>query len=247
MEEIFAADETLSQAIRDSCISTTNVDPGLDFALTVEDLGNDGNFRVGTNLQSRHGLSREIEHKVVERAVLAVAGFDQRIDLMSGLEAITGFADQEVPHLERKLTVLASQLNSTTSEMSLSRVIETGEIEVQEPAGPLRVHVDRLLKFRDSAECAELRLWLRQVDKGSATEIKNQFKDLHDRAASAIGSPIGRVVRFLVDGGAAFVPGVGMVLSPLLTLADSFLLEHVVGRPGPATFLGDNYRRLYEK
>jgi hypothetical protein len=129
MKEILNAGEILALAIRESCVATTNVDPGNELGMRIEDLGNDGDFRVATNLRSKHGLTREIEHKVVERAVLTVAGFEQRIDLMSKLEGITGFTDNDVPLLESKLTVLGNQFNSLNNERSFHRIIEIGELD----------------------------------------------------------------------------------------------------------------------
>jgi hypothetical protein len=44
--------------------------------LRLNDLGNDGDFRVSTNLASRAGIDERVTHEIVERALPGAAGLE---------------------------------------------------------------------------------------------------------------------------------------------------------------------------
>ena len=56
----------------------------------------DSRFRAESNLSSC-GLDRVTEHKVIERALLGLGGFGQRIEDMAVHNALSGFLDAECP------------------------------------------------------------------------------------------------------------------------------------------------------
>jgi hypothetical protein len=235
------------EAIRHAVMTETGIDPGSDPDFEVEDLGHDGDVRVTTDLVRKHGLSSEQVHKLVERGILAVAGMNQRIQLMKSFEAVTGFQEDEVQLFEKKLSFLVKQLDPTAQEQRFERIATIGGLPNLDglPAGTT-IDVDRLLKIRDDAECRELRTWLRNVDSETDEEINARFESVRAHLASAIEGRGGRIVRFLVTSGVGAIPVVGAAAGPLANAADSFLLEKVVGKPGPATFLSKNYRSIFK-
>ena len=109
-------------AIRHTVLNETGVDAGADPEFAVKDLGNDGDFQVSTGLTSKHGLSPDQAHKLVERGILAVAGMNQRIRFMESFEAVTGFRADEVPLFEKKLSFILKQVDPDAQEERFDRI-----------------------------------------------------------------------------------------------------------------------------
>ncbi len=112
------------------------------------------------------------------------------------------------------------------------------------PAGTT-VDVDRLLKLRDADERREFRAWLRGVDSETDDEISQRFDSVRRRVASAVGSGAGRTIRFLVTTLAGAIPVAGPIVGPALDAGDTFLVDRVIGRPGPAVFLARHYPSIF--
>jgi hypothetical protein len=233
-------------AIRQAVIMESGGDPGQDSDFSVESLGNEGDFRVSTSLVTQHGLTVEKEHKLVERGILAVAGMNQRIHFMESFGAVTGFRDDEVSLFESKLAFIIRQVDPEAQEQRFERIATIAGLPGLDnmPVGT-KIDVDRLLKIRDDTECRELRSWIRSIDTETDEEITARFESVRSRLASAVESQGGKAVRFLVTSGAGAIPIVGLAAGPLISAADTFLLEKVIGKPGPTTFLSKNYRSIF--
>jgi hypothetical protein len=247
-DEILRMSPFIWEAIRFATMNDVGLDIGRVPSFTSDDLGNEGDIRIETNLIKKHSLSPELAHKVVERGILAAAGLNQRVRMMEGLNALTGFQNQEFPLFDEKLSVLARQLDPDAHEIRFERVVTLGGLpgagDLLLTGGTLDVH--KLLSIRQSSACHDLRDWIRNVDIQTDQEIETQFKSVKSHFASMIDSKAGKSIRFLVTTGTSFVPVVGAVASPLLGAADQFLLERVIGKPGPATFLSSSYRSLFD-
>ena len=245
--EIIRSNSFIWEAIRFATLSEIDLDIGHVPDFTVEDLGNEGDIRIATNLSTKYGLPVEQVHKLVERGILAATGVNQRIRLMEGFEAVTGFQNHELPLFNEKLSFLARQIDPEEQEVQFERVVTIAglpDVELLLSTGKT-VDVARLLKVRDSPECRELRDWIRNVDTQTDEEIGSQFEDVRSRLASVVESGPGKSVRFLVTTGSAFIPVAGPIISPFLSAGDTFLLERLIGKPGPATFLNVNYRSIF--
>ena len=229
--EIIRNNSFIWEAIRFATHSEIGLDIGHIPDFTVEDLGNEGDIRIATNLSTNYGLPVEQVHKLVERGILAAAGVNQRIRLMEGFEAVTGFQKHELPLFDEKLSFLARQIDPEEQEVHFERVVTiAGLPDVEDLLSTGRtVDVARLLKVRDSPECRDLRSWIRNVDTQTDEEIGSQFEDVRSRLASVVESRPGKSVRFLVTTGSAFIPVAGPFISPLLSAGDAFLLERLIG------------------
>ncbi|MDY7540855.1 hypothetical protein QN345_03490 [Cryobacterium sp. 10I1] len=244
---VLRGDVIVEQAIRRSALMQTHIDPGASFDYQAFPLDGDGEFRITTNFGRIHGFSEEVEHKVVERGVLAVAGLNQRVQLMRSFEALTGFKDDDAVLLNLKLSFLASDHNARAVEARFGRVVTLGHVSPTDRTGSLRVNVDRLLRYRNSGECAEFRTWLKDLDKRSDDEIAHEFLSVRKQMALSIGSPLGKAIRFVLTTVAGAVPVLGAIAGPLLSATDSFLVERIVGRPGPTAYLGRQYPAIFRK
>jgi hypothetical protein len=246
-DEILNQNSTVWDAIRFAALKEAKVDIGRVPRFTSEQLADEGDFRIDTNLVSDHGLPVEQAHKIVERGILAAAGLNQRLRMMASFNAITGFQREEFPLFEEKLSFIARQVDPEAQEVRFERVVTIGGLpDVEDLMGTGgKVDVTKLLKIRDSNECRELRDWIRNVDAQTDAEIQSQFESVRSRLASLVGSKAGKSTRFLITTGSGFVPVVGPIASPLLSAADQFMLERIVGKPGPATFLSSSYKSIF--
>jgi hypothetical protein len=246
MTELMQQHPVVWTVIRYAVLKETEIDPGSDPQFTVEDLGNEGDFRISTDLTTRLGLSPEQLHKIVERGVLGLAGMNQRIQYMESFGAVTGFQADEAPIFEQKLSFILKQVDPDVQEQRFDRLVTIGGLPSADglPAGST-IDVDRLLKLRDDSECRELRSWIRNVDSETDEEINARFESVREHIASAYQSRGGKTVRFLITSGAGAIPVAGIVAGPMATAGDRFLLEKVIGKPGPAIFLSKNYSSIF--
>jgi len=178
----------------------------------------------------------------VDRASLGIAGFNQRVHLMESLHALTGFRDDERELFDRKIVLVAKELNAANHKDSFSRVVTLGSLERNAQCSQPPVDVKKLIKLREGPEVEELRKWISTVGTLTDDDIASEFSQRRDLIAARLGSPFGRVVRFVVAT-------VLSVASPSTGLAanavDSFLIDKVIGRPGPAVFLGRAYPFIF--
>jgi hypothetical protein len=247
-QEILSGNPAILEAIRLAILKEMQRDTGDGFEFSAEDISGDGDIRIVSDLASRLDISNEQQHQLIERAILAVAGMNQRIHLMESFGAVTGFQQDEVPVFERKLSFLMSQLNPDIQEQRLERVITIGNLPgfSSLPAGTT-IDAKRLLKLRNDPECHELRNWLRNIDTETDEEINSKFDSLRERMSWLLEGPGGKTARFLITSGAGAIPVAGLVAGPALTAADSFLLERLIGKPGPAVFLSKRYPSIFKE
>lgn len=211
--------------------------------IDVIDLGDD-EFRIDTNLPELVGAQEA--HSLIERAILGMAGINIRIHLMKHLQGVTGFQDDEFPLFEDKVGFLLRSLDPEVQEDRFDRIVRLGGLpELSGLPEGVKIDVRKLLNLRDSDECKEFRKWLREVDSETDDEIQRRFDSLRGRAAEIVEGRTGHAVRFALTTGAGFIPIAGAVLGPAASAADTFLLEKLIGKPGPTVFLSKNYPSMF--
>lgn len=226
----------------------TGIDPGPnpDPQFRCEEL-NEGDFRIVTSLGTQLNLPDEALHRCVEGGALAVAHLNQTLHLMKAFGAVTGFREDEVTLFERKASAIWSQVDPKSQERRFDRVITiAGLPDLSALPQGTGISVDRLLRLRESDDCRQLREWVRNIDSETDEEIDAEFGSIRAKMASITGGTAGRTVRFLVTTVAGRIPVVGDLAGLALSAADSFLLDRIIGKRGPATFLGRTYRSLFE-
>jgi hypothetical protein len=217
------------------------LDGPVDFE--ADDIGKNS-VRVVTSLGRSLGLDLATEHRLVERALLAAAGVNQRLELMSDFNAMTGFQAEEAPFLEDKLSFLVRQLDPNLQENRFDRVVEVAGLPSLADLPPgTTVDVDRLLEIRDDPECRNLRAWVRGSETLTEDEIRDQVNAVRQRVALATQSKAGTVMRFLATAAADFLPWGGLAADGI----DTFMIDKMLGRPGPAVFLAKHYRSLFDE
>jgi hypothetical protein len=215
-----------------------------DFEIRIE-REDDYVFRAVTDIQRRLGLSAEAADKAVEKALLAIAGLNQRIEDMDSYQAVSGFRDGELLIPEQKFAFLARQLDPQAQEDRFGRVITLGDLPDPETIEGT-VNLERLLTIRNTAELREFRSWLRTLDNVSDDEIADMLGSVRARVSEAVHSRVGKGVRFVVSTAAGLIPVAGPIAGPVLSALDSFLLEKVIPEPGPVSFISTAYPSIFE-
>jgi hypothetical protein len=213
------------------------------FSLAVHQEGED-TFRVETDLHYRARITEAEAHKIIEVALLAVAGLTQSIGEMKVYSALSGFRDEELPLFRHKLDFLAETVSSQTKERSFQRVIDIAGLPKFTPTDGA-INVDKLLKVRESSEVREFREWLGGIGQADEKEIQERVEGFRVKVGLAIGGTIGKVVRCLVTGGLGFVPG-QEVHAFVLSLVDQFLLDRLLPRSGVAAFVHELYPSIFQ-
>lgn len=230
----------IGEAIRLATVKKTRRDPGA-LALDIEPLALEGDFRITAPIAQRIGVDAGAEDQIVRLGLLAAAGLNQRILLMEHFAAVTGFQDAELPVFANKLSFLAGAMDPSAQEQRFDRVLSIGGLpDLRHPAPG--IDAGRLLELRGRAEWREFRRWLRTVDSETDDQIADRFASLRAQAAELMQSPGGRVVRFVVNGAiglTGFLPGAAA------SAVDGFLVDRILGRPGPTAFLGRWYPTIF--
>jgi hypothetical protein len=216
--------------------------------LRMEDLGNDGDFRVLTNLARRAGIDKRATHQIVERALLGAAGLEQRFLLMEATESVPGFRQDELSVVEERYGAAWKQLGGEAQEARFQRVVSIGGLPDlnKRPSGE-GIKLRRVLKIRDSSDCREMRRWLREIDSESDAEISKRLFSFREGLAAATHTRSKSSIRFVLTWAAGLLPGFGPVAGPTATGADHLIFEKWIGRPGPATFLGRSYTSIFRR
>lgn len=250
--ELATEDPWLVQTLHECIGRSLTGDPDYKMEVNIERLDSQ-TCRVATNLGAR-GIPLQSEHNAVGSALLGIANLNYRIALMAELQSLTGFREDELPVFASKLRFLADALDPTEQERRFDRVVEIRDLPSLHDLEPgVRVDIDQLLDIRDSAECRDFRTWLRGLNEESEADIADRFRSLHERVSSLTHSRVGRTVRLLIQSGAGLVPAaaglppdLGIASGLVASTLDGFVVDNLVGRPGPVSFIGHKYRSIFD-
>jgi hypothetical protein len=216
--------------------------------LRLDDLGNDGDFRVSTNLAARAGIGEEETHKIIERALLGAAALDQRLVVMQATDSVSGFREDELPVLDGRFQWAWQSLDPQAQEARFQRVVTIGGLPDLSDLPPgQQIDIKRVLKLRDTADARQMRTWLRNIDSESDAEISDRLFSFREGLAAATHTRSKRAMRFLLVNVAGWLPPAGTLTGIAAGGADRFIFEKLIGAPGPATFLGRSYPSIFER
>lgn len=204
-------------------------------------------FRASSNLSQLTGASPEEIHKVLESGFLAIGGLNQRLGWMDAHSAVTGFNDGELSIFDNRISFLATQLDPESQRSRFQRVLKLTDFpDVSTAIDEGRLNLERLLEIRTSDECRQFRQWLRATDSASDQEIIDQFNSLKTKLAPYAQGRTGKALRWLASTGIGLIPGAGAILGPLVGLLDTFLVEKLLPKGGPITFISDLYPSIFQ-
>lgn len=197
-----------------------------------------------SNLVSSFGLDEQVVHQVLGNALLAVARLNLRLALMKAHQAVSGLAPDEAHFLDRKMEFLVANSSPRRICEDFHRVLEIkGLPSIAEGIEKGALDVDRLLAVRQSEELREFRRWLRDQDHESLAEALERLRSVRTALGDLVSTGPARAVRFTA------VTGIGLLgLLPGIASGalDSFVLDRILKRSGPATFLSRSYPSIFE-
>lgn len=234
--------------LRDGVVLAARSEFGLDVGAAQLELAiervDELTVRVTNNLESLLGLEGPVANKVVERGLLAVGGLATRLELMQRLRAISGCLPGEMSVFDGKLRALEAEIDPDAQERRLVRVLDLAELPEPDLESSPAIDVDKLLEARRLPEARALRDWLRTADRLDDDDIRDSFNKVREAMARAMHSNGGKVVRLGVTTAAGLLPG-GAIIGAGLSAIDSFLIDRVVGEPGPYSFLSESWPSLF--
>lgn len=204
-------------------------------------------YRVATNIATIFSLEQKEVHKIIERDLLAIGGFNQRIEEMRVFNAVSGFNPEEVQLFGEKLGFIMEQINPSLPQEKFQRILNIKGIPETDRLYARTIDVDKLLSIRESVECCEFRNWLSTVDELNDKDIKEKLTRLREKLTELVQTKIGRDVRFLAVTGVGAIPLIGSVAGPVLGALDHFLLDKIFPYSGPATFINRLYPSIFKK
>lgn len=234
----------VATAISLTKIKGFNVKP-TDFSIRLHQIY-DGCFKAETNLGEIFSIDEIEVHKVVENAVLGIAGLNQRIAEMKVHNALSGFLESETPLFDAKLDFLFQALDPNKLEKNLNRVFALRGFSDIFTDSIQTVNVEKLLKVRDSQELNDFRQWLFEIDTTSDAEIIDRIEGLRSKLGIAAHGNKGKIARFLTSTLVGSLPVVGSVAGIGLGFVDTFLLEKILPYSGVVAFIDKLYPSLFE-
>lgn len=212
--------------------------------LSIEEVDPE-DFRVENNLVSEYGISEQMAHRVIERALLAAADVNVRFLQMKTCEAVSGITEKDLPVLNAKFGVAVSLMQTSSGEKEFERVAKLAGLQ-----GPVfrqtKVDAEKLLKVRESDDCRAFRDWLANTGSLSDKEINDRIRSLNARICHAINSTPGKALRFLVSTGLSFIPNTGGVVGLGAGVIDAFIVERLARRDAVVAFLSDLYPSVFK-
>jgi hypothetical protein len=197
-------------------------------------------FHIVTDLGDVCGFSEKQTHDVLQSSVSAIANLNQRVADMSAYSSIACFEESEAPLLFGKLTGVLAQFNPKPIEGEFERVVAIASLPDFVPGK--RLDVEKLLRARESPECAEFRSWLTTLDRASDEQIADMVRGLRRRLGSLVSSGPGKILRL------AATTAIGLLGIPLGVAAgtfDSFLIDRILPSSGVVAFLTKTYPSLF--
>lgn len=200
-------------------------------------------FRVETPFAKDFQLAPDEIHQVLQDAVGTVANLNHRLAEMIEFSALAGFREDEGPILFGKVAGLMGSQNPEAAEGQFKRVLEIADVPEFEPNQ--RVDVDRLLRVRESDECRAFRDWLSKAGSVNDAEIRDLTRGVKNKLSSLAHSKSGKAARFMATTGLGLVPMAGLVLGPVASFVDSFLVDRALKESAVLAFLSDSYPSLF--
>lgn len=201
-------------------------------------------WHFSSNLSTLLGISQEEVDETIGMAVLGAATLNLRFEEMEMFSALSGVLGAELPEAQYKISLIERTLAPQKREDELQRVLDIGGLP--DLPGTCRVDVDKLLRLRESPECAAFRAWLQRTSDMPDEDVRDLISRIASRLG-ALGATIpGRTIRFLTTTAVGGIPVLGPVAGATIGLLDQFLFDRLISKSGPALFVHHLYPSIYE-
>jgi len=205
-------------------------------------------IQTHSNLISHFDLDEVVAHKAIEKALLAAGSLNMTIECMKTYSAVGTFREDELPFLDARLQFLISAVDAkgrTEQFRRIAAITDMPDLGAACAAGAIRF--EKVIEIAQSDDCKRFREWLRSTDKMTDTEIREAFGSIRSKLERLVSGTTGKSIRWALGTAAGLIPGSGIVLGPAAGLFDTFLLEKVLPKPGPISFLNSKYPSIFDQ
>ncbi len=216
-----------------------------EFAFSVHQI-DEGDYRTETNIGALYGKSAEETHRIMESGLIAVGGLNQRIGEMKEFNALSGFQSADLPLFEEKVDFITRQFSPDAQVERVRRIfLLKGFDDLDELIARREIDLSKLLKIRETPECKEFRQWLSTIDSASDAELQDRIRSLREKLSWAVHSKSGKVARWLASAGIGSIPVLGPIAGVAIGFLDTFLMDKLLPKPGPITFLNRQFPSIF--
>jgi hypothetical protein len=200
--------------------------------------------RAELSISGRLLIDARSQHKAIERSLMAVADLEMRLQQMRDLNLVSGFMRGDLPVLDGRTALWASDLAPEAQESRWRRIIGiTGLPNIRYDPGIRRINIERVIKLAKSRECQDFRQWLRGSDDLTAEEIRDNFSSVIHQASVLFRGGPGRSLMLLFTN---FLP-IPQPAPFVIGVLDNFLLDRFLPEPGPTAFISESYPSLFRQ
>ena len=187
-------------------------------------------------------IPKEELWEIFRDGLMGVGTLEQNIGEMKNYEAIGGFSRDELPVYQGKLSALADTAYSGHTEARVMRIAKLTGLPRFDPA-KTRLNIDKLLRARESDELRTFRDWLPTSDNLHDADVRQLLKGYRAVTSGFLRGGAATMVRLMIENVVGLMnPIAGTVLSVL----DSFIVDKLFPRSGPAAFVNKTYPSLFE-
>lgn len=222
--------------------------PSSEIELEITQL-NQFEVKVINNLQTDFDFAQLEAHRIIESAILTIAGEYDRIELMKWYSATTGSNNNDLPLFADKFNFLLSNLSPENKELKFQRVLDVRGIKQIQLEQKTQINIHQLLAIREKPECLAFRQWLTNIDKLTDKEISDLGNSISSTISQFLQSNTGRIFRFLVTNGIGLLPfpGLAQISALGISALDTFVLDHLFkSKPIPLMFIDDMYPSIFK-
>ena len=218
--------------------------PTLELELKTYQIS-DNDFSTESNLQKKFNFEKVKSHKIIERALLNVAGLNRRIAEMEHFKALSTFNYNDLPIYEKKLEFLLSPIDPTKNKERASRVFSTLNLPDLQTTEQ-KINIQKFLEIRESKECIEFRDWIKTIDTMSDAEIQERTLSFSSKVSAIAHTKTAKSIRFITTNAIGLIPVAGMALGPMATILDNYLFNRVIKESPIATFAQSTYPSIFK-
>ena len=192
---------------------------------------------------SRKRIPHEELWEIFRDGLMGIGSLEQTIGEMKNYEALGGFNPEELPVFEKKMSGLARLAYAGNVEKRITRVAKLTGLPRFSPEKML-LNVDKLLRARESDDLCLFRDWLATSDGLTDETVREMLRGYRAVVSNFVRGGSVTMSRLMIEGILGlFQPIAGIALSVL----DTFLIEKLLPRSGPAAFVNNTYPSLFQK
>ena len=199
-------------------------------------------IRVESDLK-RIRIPQEELWEILRDGLMGIATMEQNIGEMKNYEALGGFSPEELVIFEKKMAGLARLVRAEDTQERITRIVRVTGLPRFSPEN-MTLNFKKLMRVRESDDLRAFRDWLATSDSLTDREVRDVLRGYRAMVSNFVQAGSVTLTRLVVEALVGlYHPAAGLTLSAL----DTFLIEKLFPRSGPAAFVNKSYPSLFQK